>query len=300
MSSRQQSAASSPSTRATLPASHSGAGVVRVTEDGADVQVGKIQNGTNTKTDSGWGGMEFGNAHITGKEGPTLLQNGTGRERTMDGTPAGHPSHQSHPTPSSSSRSSDLPGHNYSQESTHVPSTISALHQPQASSSAMQYPVTAKAVQASLGRQEVATLPQAYPPQLPNMAYSRPLTSASSQYPSDSTYSSGMPHPLSQDTSSYTLSDQSDHSLLPGELRPPVWGDSSASSPTMASSVDILMLTLNILSFSFTELSEATGDFTEDIIGIGTFGTVFRAKIRGNGPYAIKKLHNVSYCLETG
>jgi len=54
------------------------------------------------------------------------------------------------------------------------------------------------------------------------------------------------------------------------------------------------MLTLNILSFSFAELSEATGDFTLDIIGLGTFGTVFKAKIRGNGPFAIKKLHNES------
>lgn len=41
------------------------------------------------------------------------------------------------------------------------------------------------------------------------------------------------------------------------------------------------------------ELSEATGGFTEGMVGIGAFGTVFRAKVRGNGPYAIKKLHTV-------
>lgn len=51
---------------------------------------------------------------------------------------------------------------------------------------------------------------------------------------------------------------------------------------------------LNILHFSYVELSEATGGFTEGMVGIGAFGTVFKAKIRGNGPYAIKKLHTVS------
>ena len=50
----------------------------------------------------------------------------------------------------------------------------------------------------------------------------------------------------------------------------------------------------NILRFTYSELSEASEDFTKDIIGIGSFGTVFRAKIRGNGPFAIKKLHSVS------
>ncbi len=50
----------------------------------------------------------------------------------------------------------------------------------------------------------------------------------------------------------------------------------------------------NILHFSYTELSEATGGFTEDMVGIGAFGTVFKARVRGNGPYAIKKLHTVS------
>lgn len=53
---------------------------------------------------------------------------------------------------------------------------------------------------------------------------------------------------------------------------------------------------MNILHFSYTELSEATGGFTEGMVGIGAFGTVFKAKIRGSGPYAIKKLHTVSCC----
>ena len=51
---------------------------------------------------------------------------------------------------------------------------------------------------------------------------------------------------------------------------------------------------MNILHFSYAELSEATGCFTEGMVGIGAFGTVFRASVRGNGPYAIKKLHTVS------
>ncbi len=50
---------------------------------------------------------------------------------------------------------------------------------------------------------------------------------------------------------------------------------------------------LSLLHFSYRELSEATGGFTEGMVGIGAFGTVFRAKIRGNGPYAVKKLHTV-------
>ena len=51
---------------------------------------------------------------------------------------------------------------------------------------------------------------------------------------------------------------------------------------------------LNILQFSYVELSEATHGFTEGMVGIGSFGTVFKARVRGNGPYAIKKLHSVS------
>ncbi len=53
-------------------------------------------------------------------------------------------------------------------------------------------------------------------------------------------------------------------------------------------------VTPNILHFTYTELSDVTGDFTADILGMGAFGTVFKAKIRGNGPYAVKRLHNVS------
>lgn len=51
----------------------------------------------------------------------------------------------------------------------------------------------------------------------------------------------------------------------------------------------------NILKFSYAELSEATDGFVKDMVGLGSFGTVFRAKIRGNGPYAIKKLYSVSH-----
>ena len=56
----------------------------------------------------------------------------------------------------------------------------------------------------------------------------------------------------------------------------------------------------NILHFSYAELSEATGCFTEGMVGIGSFGTVFKARVRGNGPYAIKKLHTVSKTIVQG
>ena len=49
-----------------------------------------------------------------------------------------------------------------------------------------------------------------------------------------------------------------------------------------------------MLTFTYTELSLATRSFTEGFVGHGAFGSVFRACVRGNGPYAIKKLHNVS------
>ena len=48
-----------------------------------------------------------------------------------------------------------------------------------------------------------------------------------------------------------------------------------------------------ILTFQFSELSEATADFTQGMVGMGSFGSVFVARIRGNGPFAIKKLHSV-------
>ena len=50
----------------------------------------------------------------------------------------------------------------------------------------------------------------------------------------------------------------------------------------------------NILKFAYAELSEATDGFVKDMLGLGSFGTVFKAKIRGNGPYAVKKLYSVS------
>lgn len=50
----------------------------------------------------------------------------------------------------------------------------------------------------------------------------------------------------------------------------------------------------NILKFTYSELSEATDGFLNGMVGLGSFGTVFRAKVRGNGPFAIKKLYSVS------
>ena len=114
-------------------------------------------------------------------------------------------------------------------------------------------------------------------------AFSQPLTSTRStsldQYTSSSVSEEGMPRPPSQAMPSYTPSDLSDPSYPSVSTTPP-------------SSIDVF--SPNILSFSYAELSEVTGDFTLNIIGLGTFGTVFRAKIRSNGPFAIKKLHSVS------
>ena len=55
----------------------------------------------------------------------------------------------------------------------------------------------------------------------------------------------------------------------------------------------------NILRFTYAELSEATDGFVKDILGLGSFGTVFKAKVRGNGPYAVKKLYSVSVLLKS-
>lgn len=82
-------------------------------------------------------------------------------------------------------------------------------------------------------------------------------------------------------------SDYTDSSSPSSQATPTGSGRSLKSTSSDGSS-------MNILHFSYVELSEATGGFTEGMVGIGAFGTVFRAKIRGNGPYAIKKLHTVS------
>ena len=49
----------------------------------------------------------------------------------------------------------------------------------------------------------------------------------------------------------------------------------------------------HIQQYMYKDIVEATHRFTEG--KIGTFGTNFKAKIHGNGPYIIKKLHTV--CL---
>lgn len=76
-------------------------------------------------------------------------------------------------------------------------------------------------------------------------------------------------------------------SSAPSSLPPP---SSSSPSSSAASNNDIK---LSILRFSYADLSTATRIFTEGLVGHGAFGSVFRANIRGCGPYAIKKLHNV-------
>ena len=107
-------------------------------------------------------------------------------------------------------------------------------------------------------------------------------------------HQNGRPHP----PSSHVTGSTSDSSVFTYGSS---YSDSSQAPPSSSqatpSSVGSEVSTgggLNILHFSYMELSEATGGFTEGMVGIGAFGTVFRAKIRGNGPFAIKKLHTVS------
>lgn len=103
------------------------------------------------------------------------------------------------------------------------------------------------------------------------------------------------PHPpgshmteSSSDSSVFAYGSSSDYSSSSCQATPTGSGRSLKSTSSDCSS------SMSILHFSYSELSEATGGFTEGLVGIGAFGTVFRAKIRGNGPYAIKKLHTVS------
>ena len=68
---------------------------------------------------------------------------------------------------------------------------------------------------------------------------------------------------------------------------------SSSSSTGMSSTASSEILLPNILHFSFSELSAATSGFTAGLVGMGSFGSVYKAMVRGTGPYAVKKLHNV-------
>ena len=108
---------------------------------------------------------------------------------------------------------------------------------------------------------------------------------------------SGQPRPPSHGTAS-----TSDSSVFAYGSSSDTYSDSSRTYPSSSQATPTCSMGsessgcggMNILHFSYKELSEATGGFTEGMVGIGAFGTVFRAKIRGNGPYAIKKLHTVS------
>ena len=72
-------------------------------------------------------------------------------------------------------------------------------------------------------------------------------------------------------------------------------GDSPGGQTPLLPILDPASSTFSVLVFGYSELSESTGNFTECLVGQGSFGSVFMARVRGNGPYAIKKLHSVSY-----
>ena len=148
----------------------------------------------------------------------------------------------------------------------------------------------------------------AYSPSLPS-TYS---TSSSSLEPSSFPYASlhntsssneqqpvmpyhpgHMPSPSFSDDSRYSTSDSSSGRSHTG-------GSSSLTFPSgpllrdKRSKDEEKSVEPNILRFTYAELSEATDGFIKDMLGLGSFGTVFRAKVRGNGPYAVKKLYSVS------
>ena len=74
---------------------------------------------------------------------------------------------------------------------------------------------------------------------------------------------------------------------------------SSTSTGMTSSSASSDVLLPNILHFAFDELSAATSGFTEGLVGMGSFGSVYKTMVRGTGPYAVKKLHNVRKCVLT-
>ena len=102
-----------------------------------------------------------------------------------------------------------------------------------------------------------------------------------------------MPSPSFSDDSRYSTSDNSSGRSHTG-------GSSSSTFPSgpllrdERSKDEEKSVEPNILRFTYAELSEATDGFIKDMLGLGSFGTVFRAKVRGNGPYAVKKLYSVS------
>ena len=102
-------------------------------------------------------------------------------------------------------------------------------------------------------------------PSTPNYSYT-PLTHSSPNSSSESSTSNSHLTPSSPFTSTETSSSVSSDVLLP-----------------------------NILHFSFSELSAATSGFTVGLVGMGSFGSVYKAVVRGTGPYAVKKLHNVRF-----
>eukprot|EP00731_Ephydatia_muelleri_P021765 Em0014g356a len=71
-------------------------------------------------------------------------------------------------------------------------------------------------------------------------------------------------------------------------------GDSPGGQTPLLPILDPASSTFSVLVFGYSELSESTGNFTECLVGQGSFGSVFMARVRGNGPYAIKKLHSES------
>ena len=126
-----------------------------------------------------------------------------------------------------------------------------------------------------------------------HMASSSGASSSSSEFPvfSPSVQSASSVSPYTPVThSSQNSSSSHSESLASNSNLTP---STPYSTRTVSSSASSDIHLPNILHFSFSELSTATSGFTVGLVGMGSFGSVYRAMVRGNGPYAVKKLHNV-------
>ena len=141
--------------------------------------------------------------------------------------------------------------------------------------------------------------------QPPSYHRQNPHTSVSGVSPSTSEYPVFSPAPSSSAHPQYSYSpltpfSQNSTGSSSSHLTPSSPADSTSTGMTSSSSAHSDTPLPNILHFSFQELSEATSGFTAGLLGMGSFGSVYKAMVRGTGPYAVKKLHNVraAFCRE--
>ena len=232
--------------------------------EGEGVKVGGERGGGWEKKKGMEGGVNGQLPHP-----PPQSQSGASRNGMVTAQPEGAPP----PQPYHLSTSGYAPSHPFPQQAT--PTNHTPYNYPPAHSQPPSY---------------------GHPVHRSHMASTSGASSSSSEYPvfSPSVQSGSLASPnysctpLTQNSSgNSSVSSASNTNLTPSTPY-------SARSVSSASS-DILLP--NILHFSFSELSSATSGFTVGLVGMGSFGSVYKAMVRGNGPYAVKKLHNVRFHL---